>query len=283
MTNPPRVLRELGAELDRAARRTLGTPKRRIWRSYSRWLVAPGSIMTAAAVTCSVAVVAGVGAVVIVGHQHPKPGGEASSAPPMPKVRTRSVASICSEASQEVRVTVLCPTSLPGAPLSRFAAGRAWVKKDLPCSYLVTVDSPASPSRSDRFPGHIWFGGTCRSTSLAVVHGHWPAHPIDSGFDAPYLQLVGETPRTPRSQKQRPVAPRVIERTHVDAHSALILQVAPLPRGGPQGGHYAVFWNQDRAAYVLSFLYQRGDRGLPPRHDQIAALVRAAEAMTVVR
>jgi hypothetical protein len=281
VSNPPRVLRELGDELDRAARRSPGIPKRQIRGRLPR-IIAPGSIMAALAVTCSVAVVAAVGAIIIVGHRHATPGGAGSSAAPVTKPSARSVASICKEASQEVRVPVLCPTSLPGAPLNRFAAGRAWVKHDLPCSYLVTADSPVSSSQDDRFPGHVWFGGTCLNTSLAVVRGHWPAHPIDSGFDAPYLQLVGETPRTPRSDKQHPVSPRAIERTRVGAHPALILQIAPLPLGGPQGGHYAVVWNQNDATYVLSFLYQRGDRGLPPIPNQIATLLQAAEAMNPV-
>ena len=70
---------------------------------------------------------------------------------------------------------------------------------------------------------------------------------------------------------------KLLRRTKVGTAPALVLQSAPYPRGGINGGHVSVLWNMNGRGYLVSLHFQ----GYPLR-DRIAAVVGMARSSSPV-
>jgi hypothetical protein len=129
-------------------------------------------------------------------------------------------------------------------------------------------------------------GGQRPPFSLAGSHGQtWPR----PGQPRPVQQLP--LPRlitTPmaggrRYTAQRPA--RILRRTSIRGHDALVLVAPAYPQGGFMGGHVIILWNWHQHGYVLSLHFDGSRNGrayaLPER--VAAALAVAASFAPVAR
>ena len=181
------------------------------------------------------------------------------------------------------RTAVRCPAWLAAPPRRDGAPAFHVGNRDIDgsaCGYLTELHPrPGPPGRSPpagRYPFHVWFGGRCRPLPIEADDGRWPPAPDR----ASYLGLVGVAPATRDGRRgERLVRPHVVAMTSVRGHSALVLAVAPFPRGGLHGGHYAVVWNEGGDGYALSLHHPGGDQGLDPTPAEIRQLLRAAASM----
>jgi hypothetical protein len=198
----------------------------------------------------------------------------------------RDLAATC-RAIDAPRTTVRCPAWLP-APARRdgepaFHVGNRDIDGSA-CGYLTELHlrsaRPGAPPSTGRYPFHVWFGGRCEPFPIDADDGRWPPVPDRTS----YLGLVGVAPETPGgAARERLVRPRVVAATSVRGHTALVLAVAPFPRGGLHGGHYAIVWNEGGDGYAISSHGLGGDRGLDPTPREIRTLTRAAASMRAAR
>jgi hypothetical protein len=194
----------------------------------------------------------------------------------------RDLAAAC-RAIDAPRAVVRCPAWLPAPP--RRDGGPAFHvgNRDIDgsaCGYLTELHlrtaDPGATRSTGRYPFHVWFGGRCEPFAIDADDGRWPPAPDRTS----YLGLVGVAPEAPGGPShERLVRPRVVAVTSVRGHTALVLAVAPFPRGGLHGGHYAIVWNEDGDGYALSIHGVGGDRGLDPTPREIRILTRAAASM----
>ena len=194
----------------------------------------------------------------------------------------RDLTATC-QAIEAPRTAVRCPAWLP-APARRDGAPAFHVgNRDIDgsaCGYLTELHlrsaPPGATPSGGRYPFHVWFGGRCEPFPIDADAGRWPPVPDRTS----YLGLVGVAPATAGGRPGgRLVRPRVVAVTSVRGHTALVLAVAPFPRGGLHGGHYAIVWNEGGAGYALSFHGIGGDRGLDPTPREVRLLTRAAASM----
>jgi hypothetical protein len=243
------------------------------WRSLPRWPLAPRDR--------HVAIGLGGGRVFVwggccAGSRQLADGAIYRPGPLVPADVGRDLAATC-RAIDAPRTVVRCPTWLPAPPRRDGAAAFTAANRDFDgsaCGYLTELHIRSGASAG--YPFHVWFGGRCRPFSLRVRAGRWPARPRQAG----YLALVSPAPATPgRSPADPLVRPRVVAATSVRGRRALVLAVAPYPRGGLHGGHYAIVWNEGGDGYAISLHQLGGDHGKDPSPHQIRVLTRAAAAM----
>jgi hypothetical protein len=197
-------------------------------------------------------------------------------AAPMP------VTGFCRQRARRGTFPVLCPTRYPLAPASRVtASGQSLLG---PSFYWGSFNDAAGFDDGD--DGHLILGGQRPPFSLAGSHGQtWPR----PGQPRPVQQLP--LPRlitTPmaggrRYTAQRPA--RILRRTSIRGHDALVLVAPAYPQGGFMGGHVIILWNWHQHGYVLSLHFDGSRNGrayaLPER--VAAALAVAASFAPVAR
>jgi hypothetical protein len=183
---------------------------------------------------------------------------------------SRAAVERCSALAPRRAIPVLCPTRLtPGRWRVRYQTLRSGRRE-----YLCNLETTPAGSGA---AFHVLAGGRSRPFSLSsTASGGWPRDPRLPRD----LGLIGSESRKrgQRSLRERRIRPRLIRRTTVSTHSALLLRVADYPDGGVHGGHLAVVWNQGEAGYALSIHFSERDRHSPSERE--AVLLEVAGSMS---
>lgn len=167
-------------------------------------------------------------------------------------------------------IPVLCPTRLPKA---RWYVAHQTLRGGRN-EYLTDLETKPGAAAGD--PSHVLAGGRRGRFSLETTDGKWPAD-TDLPRD---LGLLGAKPLKPgqRHDEERRVRLRLVGRSSLGKHPALLLKVTDYPDGGVHGGHLAIIWNQGDHGYALSLHFD--ERSKRKRDDQAALILQVAVAMS---
>ena len=176
------------------------------------------------------------------------------------------VTSACASLAATRAVAVLCPRELPRG---RWQVGH---RSLMPggCAYLLDLETTPFGS-GDAF--HVLAGGRCGRFSLRTRDGRWPAGAVRAADLDRYLRLLGVRPLKPgqRPGTEGVVRARVLGRTTVHRHRALVVRMPAYPAGGLHGGHVGVVWTQGSASYVLTLHPGRATGPLQARRLAVSA------------
>lgn len=171
-----------------------------------------------------------------------------------------AIARRCAALAPRRDVALLCPTRLPKARWKvahqTLRAGRL--------EYLIDLETNRTGSGD---PFHMLAGGRHGRFSLNTTNGKWPTNTHLTRD----LGLVGAKPLKPgqRREQQQRVRLKLVRRSIVGEHPALLLEVADYPEGGVHGGHLAVVWNQGRDGYLLSMHFAEHSTRTRAQHDAV--------------
>jgi hypothetical protein len=189
----------------------------------------------------------------------------APAPPPLLQPLPAAAVARCQALAPRRDVPVLCPTALtPGPWFMRYQTlrrGRA--------EYLCNLETKPFGTG---VAFHALAGGRTGRFDLRTTPRHtWP---VDVHLHRD-LGLVGAKGLKPgqRPEDEVRVRLRLLRRTTVRHHPALLLRVAGYPNGGVHGGHLAVVWNQGSSGYVLSLHFT--PRVLPEAEREAAVLAAA--------
>lgn len=166
-------------------------------------------------------------------------------------------------------IPVLCPTRLPKA---RWYVAHQTLRGGRN-QYLTDLETKPGGAGD---PSHVLAGGRRGRFSLETTNAKWP---VDTRLPRD-LGLVGAKPLKPgqRHDEQRRVRLKLVGRSSLGKHPALLLKVTDYPDGGVHSGHLAIIWNEGNHGYTLSLHFAE-----PSKHDgddQEALIVQIAAAMS---
>lgn len=176
------------------------------------------------------------------------------------------VAEACRAEARRYGAAVMCPTRWPAGfrgPFRRVADyGRS-------STYLLDVEGAGI---------HVMLGGSARGITLAGAPGE--------RWIRPHQALPAVALRLPDRRRATPIRgggtfvqelpSHVVRRASVHGRPALVLRAPPYPRGGIQGGHVIVVWNEGGRGYSVSLHFPGRDVSLARRTATVLALARSA-------
>ena len=199
------------------------------------------------------------------------PGATVIPLGPAPK----AVTAFCHRRADRDRFPVLCPTRYPLTRVSLVTSSGDSLLG--PSFYWASFNDEPGFLAGDH--GHLVIGGQRPPFSLAGSAGQvWPR----PGQPRPVQQLALPHLATTPEQgggvyvAERPA--RILGRSTVRGHDALVLAAPPYPNGGFMGGHVIVLWNSHRHGYMLSFHFEVSRSG-----HAYSLATRVATALAVAR
>jgi hypothetical protein len=193
-----------------------------------------------------------------------RPGG-----PPPPPLTLGPRPRVVERACHRRRLS-WCPATWPLRPASRPQGGRDYA--DGPARLLSFSDFAVEGEG-----GHLLLGERFARYDLRGRPGAPFLRPGRDPLRIPSRRRSVRNPGHGRFVTESPA--RILRRTTVRGHPALVLAAPPYPRGGLHGGHAIVVWNEGGRGRLVSLHFRDAlDRGRYDRGDRVAAALAVARS-----